>query len=131
MRRILLAASILAGLLSGQDAGASSSATINIDITIVSNLSVSVNSAASSTEAFTWNAAVPNAKLAGSSATVTNDSGARTEKWALAMEPVSLDITGGNQTWSRAASSSSVGADQFALQAVFGSSRTAAGGCPA
>jgi hypothetical protein len=44
----------------------------------------------------------------------------------------SIDTGGGSAgSWSLSASSTSVGADSFAVQAVFGSSNTAAGGCPA
>jgi len=58
---------------------------------------------------------------------VTNDSGGITERWKLFTNQNSLAASG--STWSMAASTSSVGADQFAVQAVFGSSNTASGGC--
>jgi hypothetical protein len=111
---------------------ATPTAFLNIDVAVTANLSVSVNGVASSTDTSVaaWNTAIPNAKIVGSSATVLNDSGGQTEKWALSMDATSLDTTGGGLTWSRSASSSSVGADAFALQAVFGSSNTAGAGCP-
>lgn len=109
---------------------AASSATVSIDVSIQANLSVSVDSAESSTYAVTWLASAGNAKLVGpSTATVTNDSGGLTEKWALSTNAQSL-TQGVGGTWSLSVSSSSVGSDQFAVQAVFGSSATAQGGCP-
>lgn len=111
-------------------ARAASSATISIDVTILANLSVEVSGSASSTQAATWDAATPNAKLVSpSTATVTNTSGGLTEKWALAAGANSI-AQAGTDNWSLAASSSSVGPDQFAVQAVFGSSNTTAGNCP-
>ena len=121
----------LAAALGATQAQAATSAALNIDVQVTANLSVNVNGYASSTDTLvSWNTASPNAKLvAASSSTVTNDSGAQTEKWALSTNATSID-QGSQGAWSLSSSSSSVGADSFALQAVFGSSNTAAGGCP-
>jgi hypothetical protein len=56
---------------------------------------------------------------------VSNDTGILTESWKLSTNSHSLDTTGAAQEWTLVGSTSSVGADQFALQAVFGSSHTA------
>ena len=115
-------------LWTGTAEAAQNPAYLNIDVTITANLSVSVNGSGSSTHTATWNTATSNAELvSAASATVTNDSGGQTEKWALSSNANSLDTTGGAETWALGSSSSSVGADQFSLQAVFGSSNTAAG----
>ena len=108
---------------------------LNIDVTINANLSVSVNDANSSTStAISWNVALGSTAFtnAASSVTVTNDSGAQTERWQLSTNANSIDNTGGGvQNWTVATSSRNPGADQFSVQAVFGSSNTIAGGCPA
>ena len=112
------------------DAKAANPAHLNIDVAIQANLSVSVNGVQSSTDtSVTWNTALGNAKIAGSSATVLNDSGGQTEKWALSTNANTIPVSG-TDNWALSTSSDAVGADQFALQAVFGSSMTAAGGCP-
>ena len=115
-------------------ARAANPAYLNIDVTINANLSVSVNGVASSTDtSATWNTATPNAKLVDlSSATVLNDSGGTAEKWALATNANSIDLGGGSPgSWALQTTTTTLpGSDQFALQAVFGSSNTAAGGCP-
>ena len=113
--------------------GAGTTAYLNIDVTITANLSVNVDAASSSTQAATWDVSVANDKFpqgTSSSATVTNDSGAQTEKWALSTNAQSIDTTGGAETWGLSASSSVVSIDSFSVQAVFGSSQTLAGGCP-
>ena len=134
LRKILIVAAALC-FAQGGTAFAISSATINVDVTIIASLSVSVNDANSSTStAISWNVALGSTAFtnAASSVTVTNDSGGLSEKWALSTNPESIDNTGGGvQTWAIATSSTSPGADKFALQAVFGSSNTIAGGCPA
>jgi hypothetical protein len=129
IRRLALVAAL--ALLGQGRAAAASSATISIDVEIQANLSVSVDYAQSSTYAVAWNTIAGNVKLVSqTTATVTNDSGGLTEKWALSTNAQTLPQTG-TDAWSIAASSDSVGADQFAVQAVFGSSATAAGACPA
>src|SRR5882672_10861842 len=120
------------GLAAGR-AEAANPAYLNIDVAILANLSVAVNGVTSSTDtSTTWNTATPNALLAAtSSATVTNDSGGQTEKWALSTNASSIDTGGGSPgNWALTASSTSVGADQFTVQAVFGSSNTVGSGCP-
>lgn len=132
MKRLGLAAAALALLLAGAGrALAASSAALHIDVTIAANLSVEVNAADSSTQSVIWSAATPNQAFTNdaSSVTVRNDTGGLTEKWALSAAPVSINQGGGPDNWTLAASSSAVGPDEFSLQAVFGSSKTAVTGC--
>ena len=111
-------------------AAAANPARLNINVTITQNLSVAVNEAASSTHTIAWNTANVNERLVSpSSATVRNDSGAQTERWQLSTNLNSIPASG-TDVWAVSADSSAVGAEQFALQAVFGSSNTLAGGCP-
>ncbi len=129
MKSWRLAALAALGLVlqAGRAFGASS-ATLNIDVTIGGSLSVEVNDAVSSTHTANWNADSPNAALvSAATATVRNSSGGRTEKWALATNPYSLSAVAGS-TWALAGSTAAVGADEFSVQAVFGSSGTLA--CP-
>jgi hypothetical protein len=109
-----------------------SSATLNIEVTVVSNLSVKVNSVVSSTDATaSWNTANANQFFAAvATATVTNDSGAQTEKWALSTLSNSID-QGTAGSWALQTALGSVGADQFAVQAIFGSGTTPKDSCPA
>ena len=124
----LLAAAMLAP---EAKAVATSSATLNIDVTIVSNLSVKVNNVASSTDSVqSWNTSAQAFFASATTATVTNDSGAQTEKWALSTLANSID-QGTAGSWSLAASLGAVGADSFGVQAVFGSATTPVGSCPA
>ena len=126
----LLAVAGLAG--SAQAAGVGSPSYLNIDVTITASKSVSVLGLNSSTDTSTsWNATPNLAVVAPTTTTVVNDSGVLSEGWKLSTNANSLDTTGGAQTWALSASSTSVGADAFALQAVFGSSNTALGGCSA
>jgi hypothetical protein len=120
----------LLGLAAAGSAQAAGTARLNINVTISANLSVSINGAASSTQTASWNTTTANAKLVSpSSSTVLNDSGAQTEKWALSTNANSINAAGNAAVWSLGSSSVTVGADTFAVQAVFGSSNTAAGGC--
>ena len=132
---ILGALLALAGLAQEAGAVATTTAYLNIDVTINAQLSVKVDSFESSTVTISWTG-TPNQQWVNdgtggrpSSATVTNDTGILTEKWLLATNANSLNAPGNSATWALAASSSAVAADQFALQAVFGSSNTAANGC--
>ena len=130
--RTAAAAAFLAAL-GVAEAGAvnSNPAKLDIEVTVTSNLSVKIDGVAESTVTVAWNAANPNQALVGpSSATVTNDSGAQTEKWQLTASTNSID-QGTSGAWANANSTTSVGTDQFGVQAVFGSSQTAASGCPA
>ena len=115
-------------------AQAANPAYLNIDVAITANFSVSVNAVASSTDTGTnWNTGTANAKLVdASTATVLNDSGGQTEKWALSTNANSIDTGGASPgSWALQTSTNVLpGADQFALQAVFGSSNTATGACP-
>lgn len=130
-----LAALLLLTLGAAGPLFAASSATITIDVQIVGTLSVSVDGGGSSTgTAVTWNTAVPNQMFVSqASATVTNDSGGLTEKWALSSDATSINTQGNAETWTLSGSTSPAlpGADHYALQAVFGSTNTLAGGCPA
>ena len=130
-RLLLLGVLALLALL-GQEgrALAASSATIEIEVDIQADLSVNVDNAASSTDTINWNASNPNQAFASAStATVTNDSGFLTEKWGLSTLSASID-QGTSGSWSLVSTPGSVGADQFAVQAVFGSATTPVGGCP-
>ena len=133
--RMARGAILCLGLVMGAGVGSSSAASpgyLNVDVAITASLSVRVNAAVSSTQTVVWNVAVPNDRLVSpSSATVLNDAGGSTEKWALSTNASSINTAGNAGTWSLGLSTAILpGADQFALQAVFGSSRTAAGGCP-
>ncbi len=107
-------------------AEAANPAFLNIDVTITAALSVAVNGVASSTDSSVSWAGTPNQQFVQSgTTTVTNDTGILSEKWKLSTNASSLDTTGGGQTWALGTSSTTVGADTFAIQAVFGSSNTA------
>jgi hypothetical protein len=129
-----LAAAAL-GLIGASRASAANPAYLNIDVNINAQVSVAVNGVNSSTiTALTWNTNSANAEftagLQGSSVTVTNDSNI-TEKWFLSGSTNSVNTSGsGTTSWTLNASSSAVGADAYALQAVFGSTNTAIAGCP-
>ena len=137
-RRAAWGLTALAGLLTAagqaQAVGVGPVSRLNIDVTISQNLSVAVNDVITSTVSTTWDASIANDKLVPtglSTSTVRNDSGAQTEKWALATNLTSLNTQGGAQTWALDTTTTSLpGADEFAVQAVFGSSNTVAGGCP-
>ncbi len=109
------------------------SAVLDLDVTVSQGLSVAVNTVASSTQTLpAWSGAANQQLVLGSSVTVKNDSSASTERWQLNTNANSINTSGG-VTW--AVQSTTItpfaAAEQFALQAVFGSSNTAAGGCPA
>ena len=117
----------MTGLTAGTS-HAANPARLNINVAVTANLSVAVNNAATSTQTVNWNTANPNDRLVSpSSSTVLNDSGILTEKCALSTNANSIPASGTG--WTLGASTSSVGADTFGLQAVFGSSNTAIGGC--
>ena len=115
----------LAGL--AMEASAATPAYLNIDVTFNNAMSVAVDAVNSSTYTTAWTSANQEL-LSASSATVSNDS-IVTERWKLYTNANSLAPSG--SAWALAASTSAVGADEFSLQAVFGSSNTAAGGCSA
>jgi hypothetical protein len=90
---------------------------LNIDVTITANVSVAVNTVASSTQSFTWSGAAT--QVSATSATVTNDSAFFASQWKLSSTPSSWDGT----TWAAGwAIAGSAGADQLKLQAVLGPS---------
>jgi len=116
-------------------ARAANPAVLNLDVTITAAKSVTVNGVASSTDStsVTWSG-VANASftaLSQSSVTVANN-GVVTEGWELSTNPYTIDTTNvSGSSWQVVASTLTLpGPDQVALQAVFGSSNTIAGGCP-
>ena len=120
------------GLAGSANAGVGSPSYLNIDVTITATKSVSVLGLNSSTDTSTsWNGTPNLAVVAPTTTTVVNDSGILSEGWKLSTNANSIDTTGGGQTWALTASSTTVGADAFALQAVFGSSNTVSAGCTA
>lgn len=131
------AAAVIALLgASRASAGVGSPSFLNIDVTITATVSVAVNGVNSSTHtALAWNTNTANqeftAGVEASSVTVTNDSNV-TEKWLLSAGPTSVNTAGNGTSWTLATSTSPSlpGADKYAVQAVFGSSNTVAGGCP-
>jgi hypothetical protein len=98
-------------------AGAGSPSYLNIDVTINSTLSVSVNTVNVSSQAVTWSGA--STLTQASTATVTNDSGFFAEQWKLSTYPASKDATDGSAGWTIA---TTPGVEQVELQAVFGDS---------
>ena len=104
---------------------------LNIDVTITAALSVAVDNANSSTYSVTWSGTPNQQVFTPSSATVTNDSGILTERWKLFTNTNALDTTGGISVWALASSTMVVPADQYVVQAVFGSSNTTGTGCDA
>lgn len=111
---------------------AASSATIVIDVTVNANLSVSIDGSGSSTHTVL---VTPGAGpvVSPATATVTNDSVGMTEKWKLSTDDAYDTVLGG-AGWELVTSTSGAGApdiDQFALQALFISSKAAAGDCSA
>jgi hypothetical protein len=117
----------LAGL-TAKEASAANPSRLNINVTITQNLSVSVNNAATSTNTVAWNTGNPNERLVQTAtSTVVNDSGGTTERWQLSTNLNTMPVSG-TDAWTLSVDSSAVAAEQFALQAVFGSSNTAA--CP-
>ena len=99
---------------------------LNIDVTVSAQLSVEVNSLATSTQTVAWSV-TSSSMVSPSSATVTNNSTGLSERWELSTNPTSLD-QGSNGSWNlQTSTTGSIGQDQFALQAVFGSTNTVAG----
>ena len=122
------AALALAMLGAGRaQAGVGPQSELDIDVTFTAALSVAVDGANSSTYTVAWTGTPNQVLLSPSSATVTNDSGIVTERWKLFTNQNSLTTSG--STWALATATSAVGADQFGLQAVFGSSNTVNTGC--
>ena len=140
-RGLMLAtmAAAMTGFFAGQARATTNPAQLDIECSVMANLSVEVNGAAASTQTVTINLANPNdVEVPTSSATVLNNSGAQTEKWELQVATTSIDQGdhGSPGTWTNAGSTTAVTSNEFAVQAVFGSSTTAAStggshGCPA
>ena len=137
-KKAVLAVSLaVSGLSLGlSNAHATNPAVLNLDVTITAAKSVTVNGVASSTDSASvaWSG-VANASftaLSQSSVTVANN-GVVTEGWELSTNPYTIDtVNVGGSSWAVVSSTLTLpGANQVALQAVFGSSNTAAGGCPA
>jgi hypothetical protein len=120
MKTMWLGAAVLglAALTAGR-AEAAASSNLNIDVTISANVSVAVNTVASSTQTVPWSGG----NLLGSSATVTNDSTYFASQWKLSTTANSWDSGTGAAGW---AIGSSAAADQLKLQAVFGPATTPA-----
>ena len=106
-------------------------AVLNIDVTISAAVSVQVDGAGSSSYTAVGWSPTNRVLVSPSTATVTNVSGGLNEQWWLSTRANSINITGNAKTWSLAASTitTAVGADSFAVQAVFVSS--VAVQCPA
>ena len=121
------AAAVLAALawLVPAKAHAANPAYLNIDVSVTEVLSVTVNGVASSSVTASWNSSVPNSLIVGSSATVVNTAGGP-EKWELSSDTNSIDTGSQNISWTLVTTTASApGTNQFAVQAVFGSSNTA------
>lgn len=118
----LVALACLAG-----KAGASATAYLNINVTFNNAMSVTVDSVETSTYVKNWTTANEVLRSV-SSATVSNNS-IVTERWKLYTNDTSLTTSGSSWTLVGSTSLAAVGPDQFALQAVFGSSHTAETGC--
>ena len=124
----LAAAALLGG--KAQAAGVGNPSYLDINVVISASLSVAINNNNSSTQTVTWSAASP-IMASPSSATVKNDSGGYTERWALSTNAASSNTaTSTAGAWSLVSSSVSIPADSYSLQAVFGSSNTTGAGCP-
>ena len=124
----LLALAGLAG--KAQAAGVGSPSYLNIDVTISASKSVSVTGARTSSQTTTFDGTAF-LLAATSTAAVRNDSGILQEGWQLSTLATSLDAVTGGAGWTIAGSSSNLATDNVAVQAVFGSSKAAVGGCPA
>ena len=117
-------------LITRARATATAAASLNIEVAVIANLSVKIDGVASSTGASAaWSAAGQAFLASSATAAVTNDSGAQTERWGLSTLAASID-QGTAGSWSLSTDTTTVGPDQFAAQAVFGSAATPAGGCP-
>ena len=130
-KRTWLGAALTALLCLTGKAGAvpTPTAYLNINVTFNNAMSVTVDSVESST--YTKNWTTPNEVLTSvSSATVSNNS-IVTERWKLYTNDTSLTTSGSSWTLVGSTSIVAVGPDQFALQAVFGSSNTIGTGCSA
>ena len=102
---------------------------LNIDVTVTSNLSVSVtNAKVSSMSAGTWNGVAGAFILAPGTSTITNDSGYISERWALSAPANAFDSGTGNPSWVIGAVS---GNDQVVVQATLGAAGSPNTSCTA
>ena len=130
--RALAPALALLGLCIGRaQATGSPLAALNIDVTISASVSVQVDGAASSSYTTSaWSSPNHRIQPAILVAQVTNNSSGLSEQWWLSTNPTSINTVGNPRTWSLVVSTNiaDVGADSFAVQAVFISS--ASSSCP-
>jgi hypothetical protein len=122
--KVLGAVVAMLGMTAVSARAANPSAYLNIDVTITNNVSVSVIGVQSATQTVTWSGQA--ALQAGSTATVTNDSGYLAERWELTTTANSWDSGTGAAGWLIGATNA---ADQVKLQAVFGASGIGAASC--
>ena len=90
---------------------------LNIDVAITANVSVAVNTVASSTQSFTWSGAA--SQVSATSATITNDSTYFASQWKLSSSANAWDSVSGAAGWAIGAAAA---ADTLKLQAVIGPS---------
>ena len=114
----------LLGLAGRANALSGTSSFLNIDVTIVQTLSVSVNTVGVSSQTVSWNGTSTVSQA--STVTVTNDSGFFAEQWNLRTYATSLDATTGAAGWTIGATP---GVEQVELQATFGKSAGVSGEC--
>ena len=118
------AAVALLGLAGTAGANTGTSSYLNIDVTIVQTLSVSVNTVNTSSQTVIWNGGATVTQA--STVTVTNDSGYFAEQWNLRTYATSLDQTNGAAGWTIGATP---GVEQVELQATFGKSAGVSAEC--
>ena len=104
-------------MMAAGSAHAANPSYLNIDVAITANVSVAVNTVASSTQSFTWSGAAT--QVSATSATVTNDSAYFASQWKVSSTANSWDSTTGAAGWAIA---SAAAADTLKLQAVIGPS---------
>ena len=123
----LIAAAALCGR--AEATGVGNPSYLNIDVTVTSNLSVSVSTVrVSSQAAGTWNGTPGAFMQAAATATITNDSGYISERWGLSAPTNAFDSATGNATWAIGAAS---GVDQVEVQATLGGAASTDAQCAA
>ena len=116
MKWLGAAVAALLGLAAGRaEALTGTSSYLNIDVTIVKTLSVSVNTVNLSSQAVTWSGGAT--IVSPSTVTVTNDSGFFAESWKLNTLANAFDAVAGGAGWAIA---TTPGIDTVEIQAVFG-----------
>jgi hypothetical protein len=106
----------------------SSTATLSIDVTVSGTLSVNINSANTSSQTVNYSGSNM-LMVSPSTVAVQNNASLLSSRWKI--NSANAYDTVGSDPWTLVTTTAAVGADQFAIQAVFGSSNTAAGSCPA